>query len=46
MSDGTLQLFDAAVKQRLSDSLVDFDDHFELVSNDWRNPAIDEHCRA
>ena len=44
LSDTTLKLFDSAMKERLTAGLVDFDDHFELVSNDWRNPAVDEFC--
>ena len=44
LSDSTLKLFDSAMSEGLTSSLVDFDDHFELVSNDWRNPAVDEFC--
>ena len=44
LSDSTLKLFDSAMSEGLTSSLVDFDDHFELVSNDWRNLAVDEFC--
>ena len=34
-----------AIEGRVAEKLVDFDDHFESVANDWRNVHINELCQ-
>lgn len=41
----TLSVFAQAIEGRVAEKLVDFDDHFESVANDWRNVHINELCQ-